>query len=138
MGSGASQDDGRLRVLIVDDDAGYVEALTTTLADEPELDVVGSAADGVEALELARTLAPLDLILLDIEMPRMNGIETLRALRKARERAAVVMLTGTTDHDAIGHARREGPDGFLLKSLDPDEIVNGILIIGHLFRNARR
>ena len=137
MASPASQGGERLRVLIVDDDGGYVEALTATLANEPELEIVGSAADGVEALEAARTLAPLDLILLDIEMPRMDGIETLRELRKAREQAAIVMLTGTTNHDVLGHARRQGPDGFLLKSLDPDEIVNGILIIGHLVRNAR-
>lgn len=124
-------------MLIVDDDPGFVEALTATLAGEPELEVVGAARDGVEALELADELEPLDIILLDIEMPRLDGVETLRAFRKARQRAAVVMLTGTTDHDAIGRARRQGPDGFLLKSLDPDEVVNGILIIGHLFRTVR-
>jgi two-component system nitrate/nitrite response regulator NarL len=137
VASPAPLGDRRLRVLIVDDDQRYVEALTATLASEPELDVVAAARDGVEALELAQQLAPLDIILRDIEMPRMNGLETLRALRKAKEPAAVVMLTGATDHDVIGQARRQGPDGFLLKSLDPDEIVNGILIIGHLFRSVR-
>ena len=57
------------------------------------------------------------------------------AFRKARQPAALVMLTGIEDHDVIGQARSE--DGFLLKSIDPDEITNGILIIGHLCRNAR-
>jgi DNA-binding NarL/FixJ family response regulator len=127
----------RLRVLICDDDAGFVEALRATLATEPELEVVGAARDGVEALELAETLAPLDVILLDIEMPRLDGIQTLAAFRKAKQPAALVMLTGVDDHDVIRQARKSGPDGFLLKSIDPDEIVNGILIIGHLCRNAR-
>ena len=127
----------RLRVLICDDDAGFVEALRATLATEPELEVVGAAGDGVEALELAETLAPLDVILLDIEMPRMDGIQALAAFRKAKQPAALVMLTGVDDHDVIRQARSSGPDGFLLKSIDPDEIVNGILIIGHLCRNAR-
>jgi DNA-binding NarL/FixJ family response regulator len=127
----------RLRVLICDDDPVFVEALRATLATEPELEVVGAARDGVEALELAETLAPLDVILLDIEMPRLDGIQTLAAFRKAKQPAALVMLTGVDDHDVIRQARRSGPDGFLLKSIDPDEIVNGILIIGHLCRNAR-
>jgi DNA-binding NarL/FixJ family response regulator len=127
----------RLRVLICDDDAVFVEALRATLATEPELEVVGAARDGVEALELAETLAPLDVILLDIEMPRLDGIQTLAAFRKAKQPAALVMLTGVDDHDVIRQARKSGPDGFLLKSIDPDEIVNGILIIGHLCRNAR-
>jgi DNA-binding NarL/FixJ family response regulator len=127
----------RLRVLICDDDPVFVEALRATLATEPELEVVGAARDGVEALELAETLAPLDVILLDIEMPRLDGIQTLAAFRKAKQPAALVMLTGVDDHDVIRQARKSGPDGFLLKSIDPDEIVNGILIIGHLCRNAR-
>jgi DNA-binding NarL/FixJ family response regulator len=127
----------RLRVLICDDDAVFVEALRVTLAAEPELEVVGVARDGLEALELAESLAPLDVILLDIEMPRMDGIQTLAAFRKARQPAALVMLTGIEDHDVIRQARSSGPDGFLLKSIDPDEITNGILIIGHLCRNAR-
>jgi DNA-binding NarL/FixJ family response regulator len=99
--------------------------------------VAGVARDGVEALELAETLAPLDVILLDIEMPRMDGVQTLAALRKARQPAALVMLTGVDDHDVIRQARSSGPDGFLLKSIEPDEITNGILIIGHLCRSAR-
>jgi DNA-binding NarL/FixJ family response regulator len=127
----------RLRVLICDDDPVFVEALRATLATEPELEVVGAARDGVEALELAETLGPLDVILLDIEMPRLDGIQTLAAFRKAKQPAALVMLTGVDDHEVIRQARKSGPDGFLLKSIDPDEIVNGILIIGHLCRNAR-
>lgn len=127
----------RLRVLICDDDAGFVEALRATLAAEPELEVAGVARDGLEAVELAEKLAPLDVILLDIEMPRMDGIQALAALRKAREPAALVMLTGVDDHDVIRQARSSGPDGFLLKSIEPDEITNGILIIGHLCRSAR-
>ena len=107
------------------------------LAAEPELEVAGVARDGVEALELVDTLAPLDVILLDIEMPRMDGIQTLAALRKAKQPAALVMLTGIGDEDVIGQARSSGPDGFLLKSIEPDEIVNGVLLIGHLCRNAR-
>jgi DNA-binding NarL/FixJ family response regulator len=129
--------EGRLRVLIVDDDVAFVEALTAMLSAEPEIHVVGAAHDGIEALERTRELEPLDVILLDLEMPRMNGVETLRELRNAKTSAAVVVLTGAADHDVLGHARRQGPDGFLLKSLDPDEIVNGVLMLGYLFRRAR-
>jgi len=129
--------EGRLRVLIVDDDAAFVEALVAMLAAEAELEVVGTARDGLEALERTRELEPLDVILLDLEMPRMDGIETLQELRKEKTSAAVVVLTGATDHEVLGHARRQGPDAFLLKSLDPEEIVNGVLMLGHLFRRAR-
>lgn len=127
----------RLRVLICDDDPSFGEALRATLEAEAELEVAGVARDGLEALELAESLAPLDVILLDIEMPRMDGMQALAAFRKARQPAALVMLTGIEDHDVIRQARRSGPDGFLLKSIEPDEIINGILIIGHLCRNAR-
>jgi DNA-binding NarL/FixJ family response regulator len=112
-------------VLICDDDAGFVEALRATLAAEPEIEVAGVARDGLEALELAESLAPLDVILLDIEMPRMDGIQTLAALRKRRQPAALVMLTGIEDHEVIGQARRSGPDGFLLKSIEPDRSTTG-------------
>src|SRR6266540_655239 len=105
------------------------EALSTTLSAEPQFEVVCVASDGREALELARGLAPVDVILLDIQMPRMDGIETLQALRDWPQRPAVMMLTGIADTDVIERAQREAPDAFLRKSVDPDEVINGILII---------
>ena len=100
----------RLRVLICDDDAGFV-ALRVTLATEPEPRSSAWRATVSRHSELAESLALLDVILLDIEMPRMDGIQTLAAFRKARQPAALVMLTGIEDHDVIGQARSSGRTG---------------------------
>ncbi|SRR6266508_4607532 len=136
MGAAEHRDEDRIRVLVCDDDQLFAEALSTTLSAEPQFEVVGVASDGREALELARGLAPVDVILLDIQMPRMDGIETLQALRDWPQRPAVMMLTGIADTDVIERAQREAPDAFLRKSVDPDEVINGILIIRQMVRAA--
>jgi DNA-binding NarL/FixJ family response regulator len=126
----------RIRVLVCDDNAPFAQALSVMLSAEPQLEVAGVARDGEEALRLAEALAPVDVILLDIEMPGMGGIEVLRVLRGWKQRPAVMMLTGVSDSDVIERAQREQPDAFLRKSVDPDEMVTGILIIGQMVRAA--
>jgi len=125
-----------VRVLVCDDDELFAQALAETLSRDARLDVVGVARHGREALELAREPASVDVVLLDIEMPQMDGIETLRALREWPRRPAVMILTGVSDPDVIKRAEEGSPDGFLRKSVDPDEVINGILIICELVRAA--
>src|SRR5215207_3399186 len=83
-----------VRVLIADDHRLFAEALQVVLDDERELEVVGRAADGREAIDLARALTP-DVVLLDISMPVLDGFEAAAAITKLPEPPAVVMLTGS-------------------------------------------
>ena len=128
--------DEPIRVLVCDDDELFAQALVETLTGDDRLEVVGVARHGRAALELARAPSAVDVVLLDIEMPQMDGIETLRALREWPQRPAVMMLTGLTDSEVIKRAEEEGPDAFLRKSVDPEEVINGILIIRELVRAA--
>jgi CheY-like chemotaxis protein len=114
----------------------FAQALVETLTGDVRLEVVGVARHGREALELARAPGAVDVVLLDIEMPQMDGIETLRSLQGWPQRPAVMMLTGITDSEVIKRAEAEGPDAFLRKSVDPEEVINGILIIRELVRAA--
>ncbi|HSJ99291.1 MAG TPA: response regulator, partial [Myxococcota bacterium] len=84
--------------------------------------VVASVGSGEEGVRRAREL-PADLILLDVKMPGMNGIDTLRALRAAGVRAAVVMLTMSREDADLGAALRAGAQGYLLKDIEPEELV---------------
>ena len=123
-------------MLVCDDDELFTQALVETLSSDGRLEVVGVARHGAEALELARAPGAVDVLLLDIEMPHMDGIETLRTLQEWPERPAVMMLTGITDDEVIKRAEEEGPDAFLRKSVDPEEVINGILITRELVRVA--
>lgn len=123
-----------VRVLVCDDDDLFARALAETLSHDARLDVVGVARHGREALELARPPADVDVLLLDIEMPQMDGIETMRALNGWPERPAVMILTGVADDDVVTRAQAEQPDGFLRKSVEPDEVINGVLIVRELVR----
>jgi DNA-binding NarL/FixJ family response regulator len=93
----------------------------------PEFEIVGQADDGLEALDVISRTQP-DVVLLDVNMPRMDGIETIRALRK-KDRCKVLMLTiSKRDQDLIS-AIREGADGYLLKNAEPDELRKSILLV---------
>src|SRR6266850_1022845 len=86
----------KTRVLIVDDSARLREGLTSLCSLQSELEVVGTAGDGFEALEAIRDLKP-DVVSLDVRMPKMNGIEVLRAIRRDRLRCTPIVLSGMTD-----------------------------------------
>jgi DNA-binding NarL/FixJ family response regulator len=94
------------RVLVVDDDSLYAEAATAILRQDDRLDVVGRACDGREAVQLAQSLRP-DVVLMDIEMPVMDGIEATRSLRRLLPSARVVVVTSS----ASEADRRGGPRG---------------------------
>ncbi|NMB87249.1 MAG: response regulator transcription factor [Chloroflexi bacterium] len=115
-----------VRVVVVDDHILFRRGLVGLLADMGDFEVVGEANDGEEAERLIKILLP-DVVLMDINMPKMNGIEVVKAIRKARIPVRILMLTiSKNDADLIG-AVRAGADGYLLKSSDPDELRQGLL-----------
>jgi DNA-binding NarL/FixJ family response regulator len=115
-----------IRVLLADDQALVRGGFRSILDGQDDIDVVGEACDGVEALDQAATSNP-DVILMDIRMPRLDGIEaTRRLLSGGRAHTRVLILT-TFDHDEyVYEALRAGASGFLLKSAPPRELANAI------------
>ena len=111
-----------LRVLLADDHALFREGLATFLAYRDDVTVVGQASDGTEAVELATKLVP-DVVLMDIDMPGLDGIEATRRIRQALPDVRVVMLTVHDDHDLLFEAVRAGAQGYLLKHVRPEELV---------------
>jgi len=114
-----------IRVLIADDHPLVRHALTELLGGAEDIEVVGAAADGQEAVEIALAASP-EVVLMDLEMPRLNGIEATRALKTAESRARVVVLTTFSDRDRILGALDAGALGYLLKDAEPDEILRGV------------
>lgn len=116
-----------IRVIIADDQSIVRAGLATILNAQPDIDVVGQAADGREAVSLARTLRP-DVCLFDIRMPNLDGIEATRVLAgpDVKEPIAVVVIT-TFDTDEYVHgALKAGARGFLLKGASPDQLTQAI------------
>ena len=113
-----------IRVFIADDQALVRQGLRALLEVEPEIEIVGEAARGDEALEKLRAL-DVDVILLDVRMPGMTGIEVLRELRNAN----VLMLTTFDDADAVLEAIRAGARGFLLKDVSFEQLISAIRAI---------
>jgi DNA-binding NarL/FixJ family response regulator len=114
-----------IRLLIADDHPAYRRGLDLMLAGTGDIELVGEAATGEDAVELAVTLTP-DVILMDLRMPRLDGIEATRRLGRAGSAAAVVVLTMFEDDDSVFAAMRAGARGYLLKGADQDEIVRAI------------
>jgi DNA-binding NarL/FixJ family response regulator len=114
-----------IRVLIADDHPLVRQALTQLLGGAEDIAVVGAAADGHEAVELAAELSP-DVVLMDLEMPRLSGIDATQALKDAGSSAHVVVLTTFSDRDRILGALDAGALGYLLKDAEPEEIIRGV------------
>jgi DNA-binding NarL/FixJ family response regulator len=112
----------RLRVLICDDEPSLRTLLGIALGLEPDLEVVATAADGVEAVELAEQVRP-DVVLLDLVMPRMDGLETLSELRKVAPAARVVVLSGLPESLMAKAVRDLGAAEFIEKGSDPATIA---------------
>lgn len=114
--------------MVVDDQAVVRTGFVAIVDAEPDLTVVGEAADGAHAVELARQVAP-DVVLMDIRMPGMDGLTATRLLTADDPAPRVLVLT-TFDQDAYVHdALRAGASGFLLKDAQPEELLNGIRIV---------
>ena len=108
-----------MRVLLADDHALFKEGLRNLLAARG-IEVVGSARDGLEALDLARALHP-DVILMDIQMPRCDGLQATRLIKTELPDITIVMLTTSADDESLFEAIKSGASGYLLKSLDADQ-----------------
>ena len=114
-----------IRVLIVDDHPVVRDGLRGMLSGDPELEVVGEASDGAEALAVVGTLRP-DVILMDLRMPDMGGAATIRALAEKRSPAHVLVLTTYDSDSDVVPALEAGATGYLLKDAPRDELVRAI------------
>jgi DNA-binding NarL/FixJ family response regulator len=114
-----------IRVVIVDDDALVRAGLGMVLGGDPDLDLVGTAADGAAALQTIRDSRP-DVVLMDIRMPRMDGLAALEALQAAGSAPAVIVLTTFDTDDHVLRALRLGAHGFLLKDTPPRAILDAV------------
>lgn len=118
------------RIMMVDDHPLFRKGLTQLFSMEPRLELVAEASGGEEAIALARECDP-DIVLLDLNMRGMDGLDTLRAMRAADVTARIVMLT-VSDNDAdVVSCIRAGADGYLLKDMDPEEILDQVLAATH-------
>jgi DNA-binding NarL/FixJ family response regulator len=115
-----------VRVLVVDDQALFREALVTLLGARPEVEVVGEAGDGQQALEQAAALQP-DVVLMDLHMPVLDGIATTRRLRVEQPGVRVLALTTFDDDEDVFAALRAGALGYLLKDVSSDRLVEAVL-----------
>jgi two-component system, NarL family, response regulator LiaR len=115
-----------IRVLIADDHAVVRQGLRTYLELQADVEVVGEAADGAAAVAAAERLQP-DVVLLDLAMPRLDGVGALRSLRERVPAARVLVLTSFGDDDRLFAALRAGAAGFLLKDTEPADIARAIL-----------
>ena len=113
-----------MRILLVDDHALFRVGLEGLL-ERRGLQVVAAVGDGREGLELARELEP-DVVLLDMRMPHMSGIDVLRSLREQGQQMPVVMLTTSSDERDLVESLRSGAQGYLLKDMEPDELVSAL------------
>jgi DNA-binding NarL/FixJ family response regulator len=114
-----------IRVGLVDDEALIRAGVKAVLDADPDIEVVAEASDGIEAIDLARVHRP-DVVLLDIRMPRMDGITALSRLQTLEPAPAVIILTTFSEDEYIAEALREGASGFLTKAGDPREMLVGV------------
>jgi DNA-binding NarL/FixJ family response regulator len=113
------------RVLVADDQQIVRRGLATMIQEEPDLVVVGEAADGVEAVEQARLLVP-DVVLMDVRMPRLDGISATREIMTAGTARAVVIVTTFDDEEYLLDGVRAGAAGFLLKDAGPELLAAAV------------
>jgi DNA-binding NarL/FixJ family response regulator len=132
--AGTSEEPGQLpagartepiRTMIVDDHALFRRGLEMVLDSEPDIELVGEASNGAEAVEKAGESLP-DVVLMDIRMPRSSGIEACRALKDVVPSAKIVMLTISDEEDDLFDAIRAGASGYLLKDISLDEVADTV------------
>jgi len=115
----------KIRVLIADDHAVFREGLRLLLAESPDIEVVGEAVDGIDALEKTRELRP-EVVLLDIAMPRMNGLDAIKVIRDAVADTRIVILSMYEKEEYVHEALSQGAQGYVLKGSPSQEVVQAI------------
>lgn len=119
-----------IRILLIDDHSLFRSGVRQLLQREADIEIVAEAADGVEGIKRAKEFAP-DVILLDLNMPGLSGLETLQLLVQDLPDAAVLILTVSEDADELGQALRSGARGYLIKNIEAEALVAAV-------RRARR
>jgi len=119
----------KIRVLIADDHRMFAEALEAILTGDDRLEIVGQAGDGSEAVRLALTTRP-DVILMDLAMPVMDGVQATKQIRTQWPKACVLMLTGSNSRSDVDRAREAGAAGYVTKERIAAELIDAILEIG--------
>ncbi len=114
-----------IRVVVVDDHVVVRSGLEQLLATTTDIQLVGTASNGIEALDVVETLDP-DVVLMDLSMPELDGVEATRRITERFPRTRVLVLTSFSDQTRILDALAAGADGYLLKHAEPDEIAAGI------------
>ncbi|WP_031047705.1 response regulator [Streptomyces sp. NRRL F-5650] len=122
-----------IKVLLVDDHQVVRRGLRTFLEVQDDIEVVGEAADGAEGVDRAQELMP-DVILMDVKMPGMDGVEALRRLRELDNHARVLVVTSFTEQRTVVPALRAGAAGYVYKDVDPDALAGAIRSVhaGHI------
>lgn len=118
----------RIRVLVADDQALIRRGMRLMLELEPDIEVVGEAVDGIEAVALAQQLRP-DVVLMDLNMPRRGGVDATREIAAARQQTQVLVLTTLDADDVVFEAVRAGARGYLLKDASEDELLEAVRAI---------
>ncbi len=120
--------DGVIRVLVVDDQELFRRGLTMLLNVEDDIEVVGEAADGSNAATLAAGLTP-DVVLMDVRMPKLTGIEACVAIKDAAPSARIIMLTVSDEEADLYEAVKNGASGYLLKDSSIDEVAQAVRVV---------
>ncbi len=116
----------KVRVLVADDHHVVRRGLIFFLKTQKEIEIAGEAKDGLEAVEQTGRLKP-DIVLMDLDMPNMNGIEATRMIKQKYPETKVLMLTSFSDQDHVIPALEAGASGYQLKDIEPDELVKAIV-----------
>ncbi len=119
----------RIRVLVADDHPFYREGVRTMLGAVPEIEVLGEAGTGEEAIAAAAQLQP-DVVLMDIKMPAINGIEATRRILQTSPHVGVLVITMFDDDESVFAAMRAGARGYLLKDASLDEVARAVTAVG--------
>lgn len=117
-----------IRLLIADDHTIIREGLVAIFDAQPDFEVVGEAADGEEAVEQVARLQP-DIILMDLEMPKLDGAEAIRRIKASQPNARIVVLTGYDTDERILEAIQAGAQGYLLKGVPSSELIQGLHVV---------
>jgi DNA-binding NarL/FixJ family response regulator len=124
----AREEQAKIRVLVVDDQELFRRGLTMLLSVEDDIEVIGEANDGSAAATLAASTAP-DVILMDVRMPKLTGIEACIAMKDAAPHARIIMLTASDEEADLYEAVKNGASGYLLKDSSIDEVAQAVRVV---------